>query len=327
MALVRRNRPNAGGMFSAVLPRISYKVGQYLGKRTANYFKQSQSQSSQKRARVTSSGPITTQYDQSKRYQRKSMPKRRRKQWVRFSKRVRHVMLQLSPLTTFTNDNNRVVNSWVANTQTTWGVYLGGVGVTDNDEILGMFKAAYSAAITPSNVDDYKLFIKSMCLDVQLSNTGSAGCVVDVYELIARAGDNNAAETIGAMYNRLYLEMALAQIGTTSPGSPASTPFVNALFLQKWKILKKREILLGVGQVTTMQMRNPYNRIMQGKTVESNNSYIPGVTRAYLFQARGVPRNAAGTAELQAGEVTMCTQFSGTYAKPPGDVRTTASDQ
>lgn len=279
-----------------------------------------------KQSKVSSSGPITTQYDQSTRYRRKRMPARKRRQWKRFTKKVRHVMLQMNSLTSFTNDNYRTINSWVANAQASFGVYLGGTGVSSNDEILAMFKSAYSAALTNTTVDDYKLFIKSLCLDVQLTNTGSFGAIIDVYELIARASDNNSAETIGSMFARLYLEQNPSALGSPDPSSPAVTAFQNGMFLTKWKVLRKKEILLGVGQVTTMQMRNPYNRIMQGKTVESNNSYIPGFTRAYLFQARGVPRNNAGTAELPSGEITMCCQITGTYGIPPGSSRATASD-
>lgn len=277
--------------------------------------------------RASSAAPITTQYDVSTRYVKKRMPRRRRKAWVSFTKKVRHVMLQMNSLTSYTNDTLKSINTFAANNQATWGAYLGGTSSTDNDELLGMFKAAYSGLLTSTTVDDYKLFIKSLCLDVQLRNTGAtADVIVDVYELIARAADNQAAESIGTQYSRLYSEQNPGSIGSVTPTSPASTPFQNGLFLQKWRILKKKEILLSVGTVTTLQMRLPYNRIMQGKTVESNLSYIPGFTRAYLFQARGVPRNNAGVAELQAGEVTMCTQITGVYGIPPGSQRATASD-
>lgn len=309
---------------SAVALRNAYQVGKYLGRKVASYAKGSQNKTASKS--VISSGPITTQHDVSLRYRRKSMPRRKRKAWKSFTNKVKHVMLQMNSLTSFTSDNLRSNFTTTTNQQTVFGVYLGGTGASNNDELLAAFKAAYSSALSSSTVDDYKLFIKSMCLDVQLSNTGSNGIILDVYELIARKADNASSETIGNMYSRLYNEQTVGALGSLLPDSPSSTPFQNALFLQKWKIMKKKEILLGSGQVTTMQMRVPYNRTLQGKTIESNPSYIPGVTRAYLFQARGVPVNSAGTVNAAAIDISMCCQHTVTFGIPPGSQRSTASD-
>lgn len=307
---------------SPVAMRAAYKVGSYLGKRTADAVRSFRS----KRSRtVTASSPITTQFDVSGRYRRKPVSQRKRRQWKRFSGKVKHVMLQQQALSTYTIDFiNR--ETWAANKQVTFGVMLGGTTAPNNDELFQIFRQAYGGGITTTTVDDYKLFVKSICLDVQISNSGTNGAILDVYTLQARSSDNAAAETIGSQYIRLYAEMTGASVNSPVVDEPASTPFVNALFLQKWKIMSKKEILLGSGQVTTMQLRNPVNKTLQGKAIESNNSYLPGYTRAYLFQVRGSPRFNGTTSELGAGTVEFARQFSINYNIPPGNTRATAAD-
>lgn len=323
-SLVRYGR--SGSLISALaasptVRRGVLQVGQYLGKRAASALR---GNSSKKARSVSSSSPITTQYDVSGRYRRKPMPKRKRRAWKRFTSKVKHVLLQQTPLSSYTFDtaNNE---TWAVNQQATFGVMLGGTTASGNDELLQAFRNAYGATITTTNVDAYKLFIKSIVLDVQLVNTGSAGAILDVYTLQARSSDT-VQETIGSQYIRLYQEMDSPLVNVPDWQSPATTPFNNGLFCGKWKILNKKEILLGPGQSTTMQMRNPANKTMYGKTIESNPAYVPGYTRAYLFQVRGLPENSAGTARLAAGTLTFARQFSVVYAIPPGSSTVTTGN-
>lgn len=321
MVLIKREY---GAGVSPTALRAAYKVGAYLGKRTASYMQsRSKRRNTGKQSKITSPGPITEQYDVSTRYRRKSMPKYRRRRWRQFTNKVKHVMLQMNALQTYSVD---VIDNqtWGINTQQTFGCMLGGTQFPTNDELFQVFRNAYGSGLTTTTVDDYKLFIKSICMDVQITNTGSQGCIVDCYTLIARAQDN-VTEGIAAQYSRLYAEQQGANVGAPFPTSPASTPFQNGQFLQKWKVLNKKEVLLGVGNVTTMQLRNAANRTMQGKTIESNPSYIPGYTRAFLFQVRGVPENAAGVAQLCAGTVTFARQWTVTYGIPP-QTRNTSAD-
>lgn len=303
---MRFSRPSMSSLMSAA-SGIAGAAGSYFGGKKS----------------ITSSAPITTQHDVSNRYRRKPMPRYRRKKWKKFTNQVKHVMMQMNALSTYTIDfiNNE---TWAVDKQVIFGFMLGGTQATNNDELFQIFRQAYSSAITTSTVDDYKLFVKSLCLDVQLTNTGTAGCIVDVYTVIARSSDT-VAETIGTQYLRLYAEQnsGAGGVGTTvDANSPASTPFNNGPWLQKWKILSKKEISLGVGSVTTMQLRNAANRILQGKTIESNPSYIPGYTRAFLFQVRGV---GTSVPNLAAGQITASRQFTVSYGIPPSG-RNAAAD-
>lgn len=322
MVLVKREY--GGGVLSPSAFRAAAKIGQYLGKRTASYMQSKRRRSTGSQSnKVTNAGPITEQHDISNRYRRKPMPRYKRRRWRSFTKKVQHVMLQMNPLQTYTFDfaNNE---TWTANQQAIFGFMLGGTTTTNNDELFQVFRTAYGGAITTATVDAYKIFIKSMCLDVQITNTGSTSCIVDCYTVIARSSDT-VQETIGSQYFRLYGEQDSASVGSPSASAIASTPFQNGPWLQKWKILSKKEVSLGVGTVTTMQLRNAVNRTLQGKSIESNPSYIPGYTRAFLFQVRGAPENAAGTAQCAAGAITVARQWTVSFGKPPQG-QNTASD-
>lgn len=261
-------------------------------------------------------GVISTQRDFATRYVRKRMPRRRRKRWVRFGKRVQHVIMQTQPLQTYTVDYAGAVKSFAVNLQTTDGQMLGGVSPSNNDELLQVFKAVYGSALTISTIDKYKIFLKSMCLDVQLKNTGTSTVIVDVYTLLCRKSDKDS-NRIDVSYTNAFAEQSAGSGGTVSATNPSTTVFQNPLFCSMWKILGKKEMLLGAGQTSTLQMRIPYNRWLNGKLLENNLQAIPGLTRAYLFQMRGAPENNVGTARLAAGEVTWMCQCTVAFGVPP----------
>lgn len=275
--------------------------------------------------RMLSGSPLTTQHDQSLRYRRKKMPRGKKRRWVRFTKRVKHVMLQMNSLTTWTKAFYQRLTG-AANLQAMASYMLGGVQTGNNDELLQIFRAAYGSSIVNSNVDGYKLYLKAMCLDVQMTNTGSYGAIIDCYELQCRCAYGTSDDVVTA-YQALYnLQGTTTGVGSRSYGSPASTPFENGPFLKYWKIVKKREILLGVGQVTTMQMRLPQDRILNGSQIAKNPQGIPGITRAYLYQVRGVPYNNAGSSNLAPVDITWAAQVTVTYGIPPGSSQAKVSD-
>lgn len=315
----KRRRSNGGG---STLSKITSAL--------ANRLKTSRSstRSVTRSKRMYDSGPITEQHDAARRYLRRPMPRFKRRRWRSFTKRVQHVMLQSQALMSYTRDLT-TSETWLANKQVTFGYYLGGTLFGENDELNQAFRSAYGL-ITSTSLDDYKLFIKAMSLDLQLTNTGDSSCIVDVYTLNARKSSNAAPQSIGTQYSTLYLEQQPGQTGVgPGPDEPSSTPFQNGLFCSYWKVMQKKEILLGPGNVTTMQMRLPYNRMMYGKILEYNQSYIPGVTRAYLIQVRGTPEVLVGPPlvnQLSPGRVTVSRQWTVTFGIPPGNTRAQASD-
>lgn len=266
---------------------------------------------------------VSVQHDVSNRYRRKRMPKRKRKKWVKFCRQVSHSIMQLQPLQSYTNDYSGANKVFGADTQMTDGQMIGCVATSNNDELLQIFKSAYGSALARTDIDKYKIFLKSMCLDIQITNTGSAGCVIDVYTLIARKS-NSDTNRLDTMYFNAFAEQNTLSGGTKSSTNPATTPWQNPLFLTFWRILSKKEVLLGVGQSTTMQIRVPYNRYLSGKDLETNN-ILRGFTRAFLIQARGVPRiKAGGGTELADGNICWLAQFTAAFGVPPSSTTAAA---
>lgn len=268
---------------------------------------------------------VSVQHDVSRRYRRKSMPRRKRQKWVRFTRKVSHSIMQQQPLQTYTNDIVGVQKTFAVNKQVTDGQLIGVVNSGNNDELFSLFKGAYGSALARTQIDKYKIFLKSMCLDMQVTNTGSAGLVLDVYQIIARK-DNSDTNRVDIQYSNAFNEQAALSGGAVDPLNPATTPFQNSPFLSFWKIESKKEILLGVGQTTTLQIRIPYNRYLSGKRLETTN-IIGGFTRGFLLQARGVPENNAGTGQLAAGNFTWMAQITCAYGVPPGSTTTDATNQ
>jgi len=272
--------------------------------------------------------PVTTQNDQQLRYRKKRMPRRKRRRWVGFTKKVKHVMMQMQQLVSYTVKYMPNAKTWAANVQLTDGQMVGGTTASNNDELFQVFRAYYGSGFGASTVDDLKLFLKSLCVDLQISNTGSDGCILDVYYLRARKTYNTATR-IDQQYSTTFLEqptgVAGNLIGAVDPTDPATTPFQNSMFCEFWRIESKREIILGVGQTTSLQLRLPTNKKMSGKTLESNPAMIPGYTRAFLFQVRGVPIDTAGVTSLAAGQISWAAQTTVCYSIPPGVTRTTTA--
>lgn len=263
-------------------------------------------------------GVISTQHDVAGRYRRKRMPRRKRKKWIGFSRKVSHSIMQLQPLLSYTYDIIGPRKQFSANTQVTDGQMLGVVEATNNNEILQMFRAAYGALLTRSTLDKYRLFVKSLCLDVQITNTGLGSIIIDVYTVIARQ-NSSLTGRIDVQYTDAFAEQSLLPGGgTVDPANPSTTPFQNPLFCSLWKILSKKEILLGAGQTTTMQLRIPYNRYLSGKYMENVN-ILKNFTRAFLFQGRGTPEypGTGGVGQLRAGEFTWMAQITCAFGLPP----------
>lgn len=265
-------------------------------------------------------GRITTeQRDSRVGYVKHRMPRRRRRRWTSFTRKVQHVMLQMGALQTISNTYG-TVRSWLADKQAYWGYMIGGVAPTENDDLLRAFRAAYGSALALSDLDDYKLFIKSLCLDLQINNNGSTTAIIEIYHLQCRKSYNTTT-ALDVQYSDTFAEVP-AQTGyTRAIDDLGYTPFQNPIFCSHWSIVKKEQVQLGPGELSTMQIRIPTNKMFYGKTLETNPSCIKGYTRGLLFVMKGEPENNAGSYRQSAGEIIFGTQTSVNYQLPPSSTR------
>lgn len=296
----------------AVARRLGGQVVQ-LGRRA--YQSLTQSRAPSRAAKTTQSSVLTTQYDQSLRYRKKRMPKRKRRRWTSFVKRVRAVELAAQPLQFYGFQRSQRLTGGV-NVQTVASAMLGGTTVANNDELYQIFQQAY-ATLNVADAADNIIYMKSISLDIQLSNVLSTAAIVDVYVLQARKVFNTA-QSADAQWSAAMLELSSPTGGgTVNPGNVSTTLFDAPNFCSYWKILSKKEILLGAGQVTTMQIRNARNKRIDGKTLATAPQALPGYTKCMFFMVRGVPENVT-TPRTAATDIVWSYQINVKYAIPPG---------
>jgi hypothetical protein len=304
---VPRRRKMPGLNWRSGLQSAAALAGKYVGGRIGSYLSGSKS---------VESSVVSTQHDVANRYRKKRMPKRRRRQWVGFVKKVRAVELAAQPLQ-FYGYARLDRTTGAVNVQTYRGYMIGGTTVTNNDELYQIFQQAYNT-VSIADAVEHIIYMKSISLDVQVTNTGSAGAVIDVYKLLCRKTFGSAS-TPDAQFTAALGELAAPSGGgSVTTTNAAITAFDAPNFCSYWKILNKKEILLGAGQVTTMQLRNARNKRIDGKLLTSSPQAVPGYTMCYLFMIRGVPENNAGTGRLASTDITFAAQYNLKYAIPPG---------
>lgn len=310
----RRRLLAAAGSRLAIRGAQAVGQGLYQGirKRVSNYVSGK---------RYIQPADVTNQFDSRTRYRRKSMPRFKRRRWRKFSGKVKHVMLQLQPLRAYTYDVCGQLTAGV-NVQNYAGYMCGANSLTANDEIFQCFKQEFAGATTVANAAAYKLFVKSVALDLQFRNSGSSSMVIDLYTVQLRK-EWATTDSLQTLYGNTFNEMGT--LTTRSSTAPATTPWQNSNFCSYFKILSKKEIILGVGNVSTHQLRNPQNRNVDGKELSSSPAGCPGKTVGFFWMIRGVPETVAGPVnQLSAVQLEFGLQWTVTYGVPPSSNTTEA---
>lgn len=285
--------------------------------RLAQRFAQSQTQTLTRRSRSAQSGTVTFQRDGVTRYVKSRMPRAMRRRWRSFVRRVEHVNLQAGPTRTFTRASTDF-ETWNANEQGYFGYMCGGMTVTGNNELREVFTDAHGTGVG-TTLNQRKLFIKSLVMDVQVRNSTEGGTpiVLDVYTLRCRKGYESASSP-SVQYGNLWADLLASGGGTTSSVSPAVTVFQNPGFLQYWSVIKKQELVIGGGNLATFQIRLPTNKMIHGKDFEREPQALPGYTYCLFFMPRGAPIDGGlSTTELASGEVNVGMQWTVCYQVVP----------
>jgi len=260
----------------------------------------------------------TFQHDSRMRYRRKRMPRGKRKAWKRFTRKVGAVSLGMQPLQIYTNEGVENVTA-TANQGTQWGRIVGGTNVTNNDELWQIFRRCYNLAAI-ANAVPYKIYIKSICMDVEITNTGSYPIILDVYTLQCRQDFATASKVQDQWQAALGEVQAPAGGGSVTTTKTALTVFDAPNFCSYWKVLAKREYIIGSNNIITLQMRIPMNKHIEGKVLSTSPQALPKYSRAFLITAHGCPSNRGGSGAAQFDALTMTCGWQTVvhYAVPPG---------
>lgn len=268
----------AGASGTTSLAGLYNKVGKYMYRQ---HPKQKTGRSS------TSSKIATNQFNVQRWYSKKRMPRRKKKQWKKFSKKVKAVFnKQLAPTFMLRRETGTV--SSADNLQTSFTSLLYGGNGTSGSNDLQVIKQSLGVTV---GLNKLKYRFESAVLDLalQASSENTNTCYVDIYEILCRKSLANANYNSP---NSLFQDMS--NIANQDPNADTkisytdigSTPFTNVLFCSYFKILNKRTLTLSPGQVAELQMRDSTNHNLWGGDVTSLSA-LKGLTRGYLMIVRG----------------------------------------
>jgi len=276
--------------------------------------------------RVSSGIGVTTQHDISRVYTKSRMPRRKRRRWKSFSRKVNAVAeKELGSRTVVFNKLATNVNS-TDGTQSLQHVALYPARSSTNhlDDlhlVCQMENDADPTAALGITVDNTTKFIfKSAVLDLTFRNVstlrtagvdnldGAAKMEVDVYEIISPLTwsdtggyESSLGDAFGAKGNLLVKIIGGAGGGanaTIDLGSRGVTPFdmPYALSYYRIKIIKKTKYFVNNGDTFTYQIRDPKRHVWsQEKMQLFAGVNVPRATRHLLIVSKLVPGLALGT--------------------------------
>lgn len=255
------------------------------------------------RRQVTAGQGVTSQYDRKVVYRKKSMPRRKRRQWKKFVQKVTAV--QMKNIGTKTVLFNRLGGqTWSGSGQwfMTYTLY-GKDGQSDsNIRTHGNRDIADIFLNDPDTQDaTAKLLFGSGVLDLTIVNNSTiasgtgqnASLEVDVYEIMY-------SKTFDAPSALAYWEDAATNTGLINPGGIAGlqpttrgcTPFDFSEALSNGpKILKKTKFFLGQSETATYQLRDAKTHVFNKRFIDDgdSNCVIRKITKTLLVVAKGVP--------------------------------------
>ena len=269
---------------------------------------------------VAQDSGITTQVDRVTQYYKKSMPRWKRRQWVRFSKKV-NAVISKSLGTNSVLFNSQITISFLnGGSQAVGAVTLYGIqGINDTVDELGcrdVFRMAKNDnRIFPPGLGTMaspgKVQFKSAVLDFTFRNPNTFGLELDVYEIVYTS-DNSGQISLINLINEAVNKTT--QIPGSSGGSygiynRGVTLFdlPNAIGAGGLKIIKKKKFFLPEGGTATLQHRDPKNHWFNANDFTSQNSLEnysfskKYMTRSFLLVAKSVVAEQTEGGTLKIG--------------------------
>lgn len=258
---------------------------------------------------VSAGRGITNQYDRALIYKKRRMPRRKRKIWKRFKRKV-YAVSEKSLGTKTVLFNTRVEDAFFTEIgnltrQSCFNVALYPFYSNSKDYLRDVYKIASN----DTQVDAVgKILFQSAVLDLTVCNTSVANAEsgnpipaieVDLYEIIA---STNFEDLTGGSSGDLLecfdtSEAQVPVINSTVPNDSLNqyqrgcTPFDIPAALGKFrlKILKKTKYFLAPGQTFTYQLRDPKRHVYNKQNVTMQCANLPRMTRWVYFVYKPTP--------------------------------------
>lgn len=239
---------------------------------------------------LSTSAPLTTQYDSRRLYKYKRMPRRKRRAWVKFSRKVQAVTNALA--THYLSYTSTSTQSPAAGTQAYGSALVYGVsGISQTHGNHDIREIVADLGFTSSK--QFKLIFKSATLDAEWSTptTNTCSVTLDMYEVIIRKDIPQAtSNNIGDMFYEGINSLTKAPGSTNHlvAGAVGVTPFQSKLFCQNIKILSKTRVLMSPGQTCHKEVRDAKNRYLQYTDAYNHMMGKAGWTRGFFWVAEAV---------------------------------------
>lgn len=293
---MKRNRYNrAANWFFRGARRYVGRLGSAAATGVAARFANSYTQTQTQRRRTRSSRGVTTQHDAKFIYGRKRMPRRKRRAWKKFSKKVDYIInKQIAPCALVRSKVfNRLgpsINQQLLGCASLMSAYGANFDLSD-DQITILKDTAARAYGDSSKWFQAQAKVTSAVLDITFENLAddrsgatrvlSQPCDMecDVYELACtrdvyiQDGTQNLRDIYDFILNccNEQPQPVVTDLvgGAAIGGALASTqlgwtPFQSAKFCKYFKVLKKTKHYMGAGGFFTHQIRMPADKIIRG---------------------------------------------------------------
>jgi len=290
-----------------------YAVNRYggygaLAKRAAPAFAGMLALRGAKRQKISSSSAgaggaavLTNQYDVQNFYRKRRMPRRKRRAWRKFYKKVASVYRKETSGKSSLLLRGQIDGTVAAGQQGCIGAMLFGAANANSTTDFGAADQNYIqdsiAGVAATNVSP---LVKSATMDIEITNRGitdyAATLTVDVYKVYCTRTVTgiNAAQVLG--WTDLFgqaLAMEPTCGGSTDIGGnnvAGVSPFMAADFCRHVKIVSHKRVILSVGQTAEFMLRDPKDHKLFWSNPSSTKGcgLEKGLTKGFMFIFQGV---------------------------------------
>ena len=255
--------------------------------------------------------PLTYDNDFKTDYRHRRMPRRRRRRWVKFVRKVNAVTLR----------NQQGLRKVIYHQVLTYAPAIDscafggsllytsdGDPVTGHADISNIFRNHLTAAVFNSENDltvtgpaQKVLHFESAQLEVTMRNVGSDTAIVEVYRVVCRRQHTqtqaSAFNNIGGVYSLGFLkqgqifDIESGQVVGTSVESAVeigTTPFQSKRFCETFKIYSRKKFQIAAGNTVSFILKDARNRVLNAEN-SRGNLFFPRHTHGYFYQVYGAP--------------------------------------
>lgn len=237
------------------------------------------------------SGVLTNQYDARTTYRRHRGNPRRRRRWIRFTKKVQAVARDDLPTqVVFRTSSNVLATAAAANSQnhTSYSLYGGDGAGGSWDDLLTLFTDSLAVAPAGTIASALELFMKTAHIEITMRNiAGSNTAKVDIYTIKFKddidAASYNSVSSIFSNTITAYPTLG----GTTTALNAAIrgvTPFMAPMFGTMCTIVSVKSYILAAGEVGTFKYVDKHHFSCQGEEVD-NMAALRKYTTGFLVVA------------------------------------------